>query len=144
MILQKKACKKSTHRYRLENCSNISIILIFRFKDIASDKGSNDDRSARDCIYKKFLIGSKVCEKLDVPDYERLEILADVALTYPMSLQSLTHINCASFYHYDEDEHEIEVLLDMHFKVYKSTLIYNIKFMQSFLPVLLRAGDLLP
>jgi hypothetical protein len=44
-------------------------------------------------VYKKFLIGSKVCEKVLVTTLDQLETLAEVALTHPMSLQQLREVH---------------------------------------------------
>lgn len=43
-------------------------------------------------IYKKFLIGSRVLEKLELTSRDKLETLAEVALNYPESLQQLREV----------------------------------------------------
>jgi hypothetical protein len=43
-------------------------------------------------IYKKFLIGSKVLEKLDVCNDNQLQTLVQVALAHPTSLQQLLEV----------------------------------------------------
>jgi hypothetical protein len=43
-------------------------------------------------MYEKFLIGSKVCEKVLVNTEDQLKTLAQVALTHPMSLQKLREV----------------------------------------------------
>jgi hypothetical protein len=98
--------------------------LIFSFRDDSSE----NNWPALDCVYKKFLIGSEVCDKLEVHNSGRLEILAQVALSYPTSLQRLTHLKCPVAYSYDEPE--TAELFDRHFKVKISSLItYNINFL---------------
>jgi hypothetical protein len=43
-------------------------------------------------LYKKFLIGSRVLEKVKVTNYDQLKTLAEVALEYPESLQQLRQV----------------------------------------------------
>jgi hypothetical protein len=68
-------------------------------------------------IYKKFLIGSKVCEKVLVTSYGELLLLVHVALTHPESLQQLRQVHNlkSSFYSYDQAEFEQN--LDRHCEV---------------------------
>jgi hypothetical protein len=64
-------------------------------------------------IYEKFLIGSKVCEKVVLNTEDQLKTLAQVALTHPMSLQNLREVHnngCISYkLVYDEDEDVIRM-----------------------------------
>jgi hypothetical protein len=64
-------------------------------------------------LYKKFLIGSKLCEDVKVNTEDQLKTLAQVALTHPMSLQKLREVHndgCISDkWVYDEDEDQVRM-----------------------------------
>jgi len=73
-------------------------------------------------IYKKFLIGSKVCNKVEVNDYDQLQTLAHVAVTHPMSLQQLREVQngahiASSLLYADHDEPDIDDIFNSCFKV---------------------------
>jgi hypothetical protein len=74
-------------------------------------------------LYKKFLIGSKVCEKVKVNTEVQLKTLAQVALSHPMSLQELREVHsdgCISdklVYDEDEDQVRMQDFSKMCFKV---------------------------
>ena len=57
---------------------------------------NEDEVLSTDCtlyqIFKKFLIGSRVCEKLTVKNFEELMVIAQVAVTHPSSLQQLRQV----------------------------------------------------
>jgi hypothetical protein len=96
--------------------------------------------------YKKFLIGSKVLEKLVVTSSDQLATLAQVALNYPKSLQQLREVENRGYIH--ESLHQVynfddkKDIFDQHIKVYKSAQI-TMKLSSSnfYLSVLLRADD---
>jgi hypothetical protein len=60
-----------------------------------------DEELRSDCalyqIYKKFLIGSRVCEKLTANDADELMTIAHIAVTYPLSLQQLRQVQDESY-----------------------------------------------
>jgi hypothetical protein len=55
--------------------------------------------------FKKFLIGSRVLEKLELTSRVKLETLAEVALNYPESLQQLREVKNRG--HIDEYMHQM-------------------------------------
>lgn len=74
-------------------------------------------------IYQKFLIGTEVCEELDVNETCHLLTIAEVARTYPTSLQQLCEVqiglDCIArpLLDCDEDHAEMKAIFDTHFKV---------------------------
>jgi hypothetical protein len=74
-------------------------------------------------IYQKFLIGTEVCEVLAVDQTCHLLTIAEVARSYPMSLQQLCEVQTGFRFIAlplvlcDEDHAEIEAVFDTYFKV---------------------------
>jgi hypothetical protein len=103
----------------------------FRFSIFELNVDYEDDVEEFDAlvqIYKKFLIGSKVCNKVEVNDYDQLQTLAHVALTHPMSLQQLREVRngahiASSLLYADQEEPDIDDIFNMCFKVEKSAPI---------------------
>jgi hypothetical protein len=83
-------------------------------------------------MYEKFLIGSKVCEKLEMSTLHQLKILAQVALTHPMSLQQLreVHVRGCSTDTFLYDDEVVEVDEDFLNKYLKVNLIFTAPFMR--------------
>jgi hypothetical protein len=75
-------------------------------------------------IYEKFLIGTRVCEIVEVKDYDHLQTLAQVASNYPLSLQELREVNndtyIADSLRYARTQADREILFDKYLKVNKS------------------------
>jgi hypothetical protein len=75
-------------------------------------------------LYKKFLIGSQVCEKVQVNTGDQLKTLVQVALTHPTSLQELREVrykDCLSYkllYSECDDLIEMRDFLNMCMKVH--------------------------
>lgn len=60
--------------------------------DYDFDEDPPADMFALQQVYQKFLMGTEVCEKLEVNNYEQLKSLAYVAQTHPMGLQQLREV----------------------------------------------------
>jgi prophage antirepressor-like protein len=72
-------------------------------------------------VYEKFLIGTEVCEILEVNNYEQQQTLARVAATHPTSLQQLREVQNGSYISasmiYAGNQPEIDDLFEDCFKV---------------------------
>jgi hypothetical protein len=108
-----------------------------------------EDRSFLQQIFKKFLIGSKMCKKVEVIDCDQLEILVEVALNYPLSLQQLCSVQTGTYLAisllYADDLPDVDDIFDTSFKVEKSAPITDVLLISTnfYFPVFLRADDLL-
>lgn len=99
-------------------------------------------------VYKKFLIGSEKCEKLEVNYLQQLQVVAQVALFYPESLQQLRqvengpyHLRSLQFteertekYNICKINHKVKISMEL------SILLIACKF---YFSVLIWTGDLL-
>jgi len=100
--------------------------------------------------FKKFLIGSRVLEKLELTSRVKLETLAEVALNYPESLQQLREV--INNGHIDEYMHQMSCneykkgVFAQYMKVQNSVLKHNMKLnlCNFYFPVVLRAAHKLP
>jgi len=102
---------------------NIKSINFFRFVTKHRDDQRREIFIPLLWIHKKFLIGTRVCEKLELKDYVHLQTLVQVALDYPLSLQQLREVHnepyMATSLYNTTDQAEREGLIDMYFKVNK-------------------------
>lgn len=95
-------------------------------------------------IYKKFLIGSEKCEKLELNSYDQLQTVAQVAISHPQSLQQLREVNNGGYILgsllYANDRPEIDDLFEDYFKViqisYTITQFYANSIFQFFFELL--------
>jgi hypothetical protein len=74
-------------------------------------------------IYKKFLIGTRMMEKVEVNMFMQLEMLAQVAWDYPESLQQLRQVHLKTLFT-DDNPSWKKTLVDNKFrdKVFKVKL----------------------
>jgi hypothetical protein len=86
-------------------------------------------------IYKNFLVGSKVLEKVEVNTWDQLATLVQVALNYPSSLQQLREVHNGGYIAGSllnaNDQPERDYFFDLCFKVKKictSHALYDINF----------------
>jgi hypothetical protein len=83
-------------------------------------------------IYKKFLIGTEVCETIYVDDTDHLLTIADVARTYPTSLQQLCEVKTGFGFiaHYlllcGKNHAEKEAIFNKYFKVKSKTNLHQL------------------
>lgn len=68
----------------------IYLFLIFSISWEQCSRNEYEDLTAYQRIYQKFLIGTEKCERLGVLTFKQLHTLAQVARTYPESLQQLS------------------------------------------------------
>jgi hypothetical protein len=107
----------------LKSCVHEVCLLRFSIFEVNVDYEDDvEEFNALVLIYKKFLIGSKVCNKVEVNDYDQLQTLAHVAVTHPMSLQQLREVQngahiASSLLYADHDEPDIDDIFNSCFKV---------------------------